>query len=211
MKLEKLWRKVDNCPFCKNNKLQHIHGGGLTKNPKAMFLFINPTYNNMSTAPDYTGPRTPFLGTKAVWKVFANSGILPKQVIEKTQIWNKDTINYILSEMKKHKTYFTNVSKCAKPHADAPSKEEVEYSKKLLFEEINLVNPKKIITMGLLPFKTLIGESIKLKEHLKKPSSFETIIKGKKYEVLPCYFPVGRGNPREATEMLKYYKKHKLR
>ena len=61
--------------------------------------------------------------------------------------------------------------------------------------------------MGLLPFNTLIQEPIKLSEIYKKvmngkPVSQKTKIGRKEFDVHPCYFPIGRGNPRRAVEML---------
>ncbi len=52
--LEKLYKKVDECGFCKasRNKLQHIHGFG-AMNPKLMLILINPTHRNISSAPDF--------------------------------------------------------------------------------------------------------------------------------------------------------------
>ena len=66
MKLEELYQTFDACPLCvkEHNKLQHILGVGKTKNPNWMFVLINPTYRNISSAPNYKGPRFPFIGVK---------------------------------------------------------------------------------------------------------------------------------------------------
>ena len=75
----------------------------------------------------------------------------------------------------------------------------------LLAEEIRIVKPRKIIAFGGLVYKTLTGKNIKLTEYWnghKKENNFE-IISGLKISVTPCYFPIGRGNPKKAVEVLK--------
>jgi hypothetical protein len=60
-----------------------------------------------------------------------------------------------------------------------------------------------------MPFEELTGKKIRLKDYYNevvrvgklkffnlKISSFET-------KIVPCYFPVGRGNPKQAIEILK--------
>ena len=65
------------------------------------------------------------------------------------------------------------------------------------------------------PIKALTNQNIKLGEYykrvLKKGLEEFTIKTDKKeFKVLPCYFPVGRGNPKRACEMLKRIKNRGL-
>ncbi len=60
---------------------------------------------------------------------------------------------------------------------------------------------RAIIAIGLIPFEAIAGKKIKLKESSGK--LFSVDISGKKYPIYPCYFPVGRGNPKKAEETLK--------
>jgi len=211
--LDSLWLKIDDCKECrsKNNKLKHILGNGCTKNPKFCFIFINPTHRNISSKPDYKGPRSPFLGTKEVWKVFVNSKLLNKSFLEKTKEWNKETIDYVLNELKNKRYYMTNIVKCTRPNADLPKSKEVNEKLEILKEEISIVDPELIVTFGIIPFKAITGISLKLKDHLEKQNKSKSLIlydsieiNNKRYKVFPCYFPVGRGNPKKAAEILNY-------
>jgi hypothetical protein len=84
--LIELWKEVDNCKECKfsKNRLQHILGGGKELNPKIMFIFINPTHRNITSKPEYKGPRFPFIGTTDLLKMFADAGLLEDDLLNKT-------------------------------------------------------------------------------------------------------------------------------
>ena len=206
--LDNVWKEVDNCNSCKskNNSLRHILGGGKTESPEYMFVFINPTNRNITSKTGYTGPRYPFAGTKDVWKVFAEAGIFQENILEITNNqWDENSICSVLNQITSSGLYFTNIVKCTAPNGDPPSKSEVENSKALLMEEISIVKPKNILAFGLLPFKALTGRAIKLSEYFtpEKIKPVDSVdIKGEKYPVYPCYFPVGRGNPKKSAEAL---------
>ncbi len=205
--LESLWKKVDNCAICKKseNTLQHILGGGKEQQPKTMFVFINPTHRNITSKPYYRGPRYPFAGTKEIWKVFVEAGILTMDVLKITEdAWDNKTITDLLKIIEGSGSYLTNLVKCTGSDGNPPAKGQIEYSKDLLFEEINIVKPDRIVAFGLLPFKALTNQNIKLSEYFSgeiKPMDSIQINK-KVYPVWPCYFPVGRGNPKKAAEAL---------
>ena len=75
--------------------------------------------------------------------------------------------------------------------------------------EIELVQPKYIVTFGLIPFESITGRKIKLGDYYskvmenKKLEFFEANCNSFKAKVIPCYFPVGRGNPKKAIELLR--------
>jgi len=214
--LENLWKEVDSCKDCKStrNKLQHILGGGKENSPSLMFIFINPTHRNISSSEEYNGPRFPFIGTHEVWDILAKSNILSEEVTKRIRNnWNKDSIDFLLNSLIERKIYLTNVVKCTKPNAENPNSELTKKKLPLLFKEIEIVNPKLIVTFGQIPFKALTGKSIKLSEHNKRQKESKNLIlydskeiNGKIYKVFPCYFPVGRGNRKGAIELLSILK-----
>ncbi len=212
--LNELWNRVDDCEDCATsyNQLQHILGGGEENNPKIMFVFINPTRRNIASSPEYTGPRFPFIGTKEVWRVFFNAGLFPAELMEQINHgnWSKGLIDSVLNFLKESGFYFTNVSKCCNSNATLPDNEKILKGKKILFEEISIVNPKLIVAFGLIPIKAITVKNIKLQDYInsirnKIDEPLEsTSIFNKSYPVVPCYFPVGRGNPKKAVEILKH-------
>ncbi|OGY58498.1 MAG: hypothetical protein A3H06_02135 [Candidatus Colwellbacteria bacterium RIFCSPLOWO2_12_FULL_44_13] len=208
MKLEELYQTFDACPLCvkEHNKLQHILGVGKTKNPNWMFVLINPTYRNISSAPNYKGPRFPFIGVKDFWNVLYRAQLISEDLIERinNKDWGDTTKEKVRSEFMKKSIYLTNLVKCSANHSDYPSRERIDEQLKLFKKELRIVNPKKIVSFGLLPFEELTGVKIKLKDYWKNTNlqSFSVTVSDKTYPIIPCYFPVGRGNPQKAVEIL---------
>ena len=46
------------------------NGGGGTNNPDICFVFMNPTGKNIASRPNWKGRRSPWIGTKNIWKLF---------------------------------------------------------------------------------------------------------------------------------------------
>lgn len=53
-----------------------IYNGGCTKNPNICFVFMNPTGRNIASCPEWKGRRSPWIGTKNIWKLFYKIGLL---------------------------------------------------------------------------------------------------------------------------------------
>lgn len=210
-RLERLWNRLDYCPSCAKqaNPLRHLPGGGQENRPYAALVFINPTHRNISTHPDWKGPRYPFLGTREIWRVLGRAGFLGAQTVSLTQgEWTRETSEQVLRSIRDSGLYLTNVVKCTKPNGDNPSAQEVRAWQDVLGEELSIVRPRLVVAMGILPFKALTGQPINLGEHFqaqrKSPGllTFEGNLGEAKQTIYPCYFPVGRGNPKRAVELL---------
>jgi len=206
-KLQKLYRRVDKCNFCKTgrNQLQHIHGYG-AMSPKLMLILVNPTYRNLSSDPEYRGDRFPFIGVRQFWKVLAGSGLIGKKVaygLPQRKDWIGKHTEQVKKELVKNRLFLTNIVKCCYNHSAYPSKNVIENQLELLAEEIKIVKPKVIVAFGGLVFKTLTEKSIKLADYWSGPLDKSTeVVSGLGIPVMPCYFPIGRGNPRKAIEIL---------
>ncbi|MBI2627184.1 MAG: hypothetical protein HYW77_02985 [Parcubacteria group bacterium] len=208
MELQKLYQQVDRCKFCKaeRNKLQHIHGYG-AMNPKLMLILINPTYRNLSSDSRYLGDRFPFIGVRQFWKVLADGGVIDKKVaygLPLRKNWNDNHTEQIKRELVGNKLFLTNIVKCCYNHSAYPAKAIIKEQLKLLAEEIKTVKPKAIVAFGGLVYKTLTGKSIRLADY--QNGSWEKIaeaVSGLGIPVMPCYFPIGRGNPGKAAEILR--------
>ncbi len=209
-KLQKLYKKVDDCEFCKadRNLLQHIHGFGALS-PELMLILINPTYRNLSSDPQYKGARFPFIGVRQFWKVLADGGLIDKKVAYGLPLrnnWHEKNTAQIKRELIRNKLFLTNVVKCCYDHSTYPNGKVVKEQKEILAEEIRIVNPKKIVAFGGLVYEILTGKGINLSECRNGEKNKESeVISGLNISVMSCYFPVGRGNPRKAAEILRKF------
>jgi uracil-DNA glycosylase len=218
--LAALWKDVDDL-----NKrhfpstLMPIVGGGKTRKPKIMFIFINPTARNISSDPAWNGPRFPFVGTKQVWRIFHRAGMFDDELMEKINKspWTVEFTNRVLKYLQTSSIYLTNIVKWTGQDAALPDSKKVDLFLPLLKKEIAIVRPDCIVTFGLIPFEKLAGKKIRLSEYYakvmrtRKLQPYEIAIGSFKTKVIPCYFPVGRGNPRRATELLKMVNRQILR
>ncbi|MBW3001575.1 hypothetical protein KY338_00255 [Candidatus Woesearchaeota archaeon] len=216
MNLIQLWKKVDALSKRFPSQYKPVLGNGKCKNPKYMLVFINPTKSNISSHHSWKGFRAPFIGTKPVWKVLSKADFFGEQltkIINISKTWSPFFAKNVYASLKFRKVYLTNIVKWTGNNADLPNAEKIKAYLPLLKKEIEIVKPKYIITMGLIPFEHLTGHKIKLGEYYKevmktkKLKTFDLKIDSKTYKVIPCYFPVGRGNPKRAAEILKLLKK----
>lgn len=204
----------DACLRCRKegNHLRHILGGGLRERPLFLFLFINPTHHNISSHADYAGERRyPFLGVRYFWKIMAQAGVLSPLIVEGIYKhgWKIEHERIIEEELFRKKIYITNLVKCTQPHPENPLPHVITDDLPLLAREIEIVDPRYIVTFGKVPTRALTGNDIRLRDYLEtvrtqtyKPLSSKI---GKfSYATLPCYFPVGRGNPPKAIEILTF-------
>jgi uracil-DNA glycosylase family 4 len=103
----------------------------------------------------------------------------------------------------------TNIVKWTGENADLPDSKKVQLFLPILRREIELVLPKYIVTFGLIPFTYLTGEKIRLADYYdwvmtnNRLRFYEYAAEGTLIRVIPCYFPVGRGDPKRAVTILK--------
>ena len=212
--LEEIFRLVDSCKTCKiaGNRFQHIHGGGETKRPVICFVLINPTYRNLSASSTYSGPRFPFIGVRQFWKVIADGGFFGGEGLQVTESgqWNEAGIRMVESELKRRKVYLTNIVKCTFDNPTPPPISRFKNDLPLFWREMELLQPQSIVAFGKLPISLLTGVDLKLNDYYQKSigkGSLTPIISNGGQSPLPpiygCFFPVGRGEPRKASELLR--------
>lgn len=212
--LENLYASFDDCVRCRaeKNPLRHILGGGLTDRPTFLFLFINPTHHNRSSHADYPGERRyPFIGVRYFWKVMSAAGVVDASIVDDVYArgWHVEHEHSIERELKRRKIYVTNLVKCTQPHGDNPSRDVIAADLPLVRREIAIVRPRFIVPFGIMPTRALTGRDVRLSDQLlsARSGTYEPLVMendGRHYPVLPCYFPVGRGNPPKAIELLGY-------
>lgn len=212
--LDHLWKYVDDLHrvHFPDHLPMPILGNGQCSQPKFMFVFINPTARNSSSDRQWQGPRFPFIGTKQIWSVFHRAGLVDDALltaINKQSTWSLAFTEEVLRFLKNKSVYLTNLVKWTGHDAALPKSDMVHLFLPILQREIALVQPQYLVTFGLLPFTALTQQKIHLQQyytdvmkhkHLKLyPMRFGQ----HRTQAIPCYFPVGRGNPKRAVELLR--------
>lgn len=214
--LTELWTQINkvtkqNFPA---NELQPILGNGKANNPRFMIVFINPTKRNISSAKSWKSIRYPFIGRKRPWVEFFKSGLIDDSemlnyIMNNESNWNYEFTEKMNSYLEKKKLFITNIVKNTSQEAILPDSKAIKLYLPYFLKEIELVDPKYIITFGLIPFNALVKEKLKLKDYCneiittKNIKPYEITVNNKNYKVIPCIYPIGRGNPKQAVEMLK--------
>jgi len=218
LELQRLYKEFDKKYKNNSNELRPILGGGKVRSPKFLFLFINPTHLNISSDKNYKGKRRyPFIGVRYFWRLLCQAGFLDKTIVDDIYKygWQLQDEIRVEKNLSKHGVYISNLVKDTQNGPENPSKSVIQNNFALLEKETNIVNPKYIIAFGRLVFQALTGKDIKLQKCFNdvirktyKPYQSKPIL-GKEYKILPCYFPIGRGNPKKAIKIL-YYINQKL-
>jgi uracil-DNA glycosylase len=173
--------------------LSSIYGAGCIENPRVMFVFMNPTGRNIAGEPSWEGLRAPWIGTKQVWDIFNDLGLLNNKIYKtikeyKPEDWSIDFSNRVYSEIEKNSVFITNLAKCtqldARPLNNSIFKEYLD----LMFKEIEIVNPEIVISFGNQVSSILLGENISVSNYTKDEKEN---VNG--YDIYPTYYPVGQG------------------
>lgn len=208
-----LWTYTDNLhkKHFPESRLAPILAGGKLENPKYMFVFINPTYRNVSSDSNWQGQRRPWTGTKYIWRIFHQAGHFDEDLLEeinRKDEWDTYFADKVYEHLHDRGFYFTNLVKWTGENADLPNAAKVKMFVPILKKEIELIDPQTIVTFGRMPFKGLTGQDIILGDYFKKVmdvgvlEEFKLHLPSKTYSLIPCYFPVGRGDPKRAVKML---------
>lgn len=189
--------------------LSSIYNGGCENNPDICFVFMNPTGKNIATTKTWKGRRSPWIGTKNIWKLFYRVGLLEEGIYDKIQAmkpneWTEEFADEVYKEVENKKIYITNLGKCtqidARPLSDKVLKEYLE----LLYKEIEIVKPKKIIVFGNQVSSIFLNKKICVKSVRKE--EFKIEIGNSSYSVYSVFYPIGNGmrNIDLAVEDIKY-------
>ena len=198
--------------------LASIYGGGQSRSPKLALVFINPTQRNIASQPDWIGPRFPFIGTPRVWRLLGACGLLnqraAKQFSKPAAAWSVEDARELERQLVRASLYITNVVKETAPDSLMPAAAICRQYEALLHDEMALIKPRLIIAFGLTAHQSLTGLSIKLGEiyaQALKNDSITPFGSCRGRAVVPCYFPVGRGNPQRAATLLQMVAEGKIK
>lgn len=210
MKINELNNEYDKLQLQYGAKeLKSIYNGGCINNPDFCFIFMNPTGKNIASNPNWKGRRSPWIGTKNIWKLFYKIGLLDEKIYicimtKKPQEWDEAFADLVYDNVEKHKYFITNLGKCTQVDARVISNSVYSKYLDLLYKEIEIVNPKIIITLGNQVSSIVLNKKISVSQCRKQ--SFSIKIFGKDYSVYPVYYPIGNGmlNIDKSIEDLKY-------
>jgi len=179
-----------------SKELNSIYNGGCEKNPDICFVFMNPTGRNIASDKNWAGRKSPWLGTKNIWKLFNQVSVISDETYgkileKKPKDWDYNFCDYIYEEIENNKVFITNLGKCtqvdARPLPDSVLKEYLD----LLFKEIDIIKPKVIVTFGNQVSSIILNKKIAVSENRK--IGYDININDSLYKVYPVYYPVGNG------------------
>jgi uracil-DNA glycosylase len=198
MRMQRLQKEYDRLQLIHGEQsLNSIYGAGCSNHPKAMLVFMNPTGRNISSLPEWPGIRAPWLGTRNIWPMFHDLGLLPKNYMGtiqrlKAEEWTAEFASELYEELAKRKIFVTNLAKCTQADArPLPDKVYLEYLD-LMFEEISAIRPKNIITFGNQVSSILLSKRVSVSSYTDTQKDALDIGKHS-YDVYPVFYPVGQG------------------
>ena len=154
--LAQLKEIVLNCNLCNLSKTRTnvVFGEG---NPNSKIMFIGEAPGREE---DIQG--RPFVG---------RSGEMLTKMIENVLFLKRDEV------------YISNIVKCRPPQNRDPQIEEVESCKGYLLKQIEIINPKIIVTLGRIAFKYLLNDETPITKARGKIYNFKGI------KVIPTFHP----------------------
>lgn len=197
MKIEDLKKEYDKLQLEYGAKeLDPIYNGGCENNPGICFVFMNPTGKNVASLKTWTGRKSPWIGTKNIWKLFKEVGLLSENTYKdiqskKPKDWDYEFSDCVYEELTNNKIFITNLGKCTQIDARPLSDEVLKKYLELLFKEIDIIRPKVIITFGNQVSSIILNKKISVSENRKV--CHELVVGKNKYKVYPVYYPVGNG------------------
>ncbi len=197
MKIDDLKETYDKMQIKYGAKeLDSIYNGGCEENPDICFVFMNPTGRNIASDKSWKGRKSPWLGTKNIWKLFYKVNLLSEKLFNQIQEmkpkdWDYKFCDTVYEEIANNKVFITNLGKCTQLDARPLSNEVLKKYLALLFKEIDIVKPKIIITFGNQVSSIILNKKILVSENRK--TYYEIKINNNLYKVYPVYYPVGNG------------------
>lgn len=197
MKIDDLKVKYDLLQNKYGDKsLDSIYNGGCEDNPDICFVFMNPTGRNIASKKEWLGRKAPWIGTKNIWKLFYDVGLVDDNIYEeirskKPEDWDYEFADKVYEMVTNKKVFITNLGKCTQIDARPLPDEVLKKYLKLLYKEFEIIKPRVIITFGNQVSSIVLNKKISVSENRKV--CHELVINKKKYKVYAVYYPVGNG------------------
>lgn len=120
MTVKELNKEYDKLQYKYGAKeLNSIYNGGCELNPDIFFIFMNPTGRNIASYKEWKGRRSPWIGTKNIWKLFYVLNLLDKDIYneiqnKKANEWDEHFADLVYDNVAKHKYFITNLGNFAR-------------------------------------------------------------------------------------------------
>lgn len=179
-----------------DKSLDSIYNGGCSENPDVMFVFMNPTGRNIASSKEWTGPKSPWIGTKNIWDLFDAVNLISPDIYRdiksiKGTEWTIEFAMRVYEDVAKHKVFITNLGKCtqidARPLPDSIYREYLKF----LYAEIEIVKPKVIILFGNQVSSIVLNKKISVS--MVRKEEFTLTLDGNSYRCFSVFYPVGNG------------------
>ncbi len=211
--MKNLQKKYDELQLVYGSKsLDSVYGAGCEKEPKIVLVFMNPTKRNIATNKNWKGLKAQWLGTKQVWNFLVKCGLFDENLNneiqnKKPKDWTEDFCEKVYDEIARRGLWITNLAKCTQEDARELSDDVFEKYKELIFEELKILNPQKIILFGNQISSILLNEKITVSTVRKKEFFLE--VGNKRVSTYAVFYPVGNGrfNQDKSIEDIKYITK----
>ncbi|MCL4405993.1 MAG: uracil-DNA glycosylase family protein [Patescibacteria group bacterium] len=167
---------------------------------------MNPTARNLSSTPDWSGLRAPWIGVEKIWRMLSDLKLIDYAMVPSE--WNERSAKKLYDHVAERKLYITNLATCTQPDArhlpDAVFREYLP----LVYEEIKILRPNKIITFGNQVSSIFLKKTVSVSLYSGVKSELLSI-HGSPYRVYPTYYPVGQGqrNIQKAARRIRAIKK----
>lgn len=170
--------------------IEIVRGAGKLGQPDLALIFMNPTARNISSSPSWMGIRAPWIGTKQVWNMLVELGLIDRSSIP--EIWDENSALGLYKHVAENGLYITNLASCTQPDARSlPNSLFREYLP-VVYEEIDKIKPKRIVSFGDQVSSILLQKNILVSDYPE--TECETLeTKTNRYKVYPTYYPVGQG------------------
>lgn len=200
MQLRELFPALDKLHQIHGAKeLTPIYGAGQIHQPEVCLVFMNPTARNVAAVPSWEGLRAPWLGTKQIWQMlfklglFRNEILLDKINTLKPSQWTAEFGEELYNDVANQSLYITNIAKCTQVDArPLPNSLFREYLP-LMVEELRLVKPRKIFSMGNQVSSILLSKLVSVSKYQNDQKEDLWVDIQTSFEVFPVYYPVGQG------------------
>lgn len=189
--------------------LPYVYGGGKTRRPSLALVFMNPTARNQSVSDAWHAGRSPFIGLSRIWRFLANARLLDGSDIADLPpdgTWSEDFAVAFYGRIADRGLYITNLVKACAADATNPPVSMAKRFRTATIAELAAVKPGVIVTMGTLVSSVLLQREIRFKEWFADSNGSaskraDRAVAGA--DVVPCFYPIGRGDPSAARRVLR--------